>query len=167
MGRKVIKVEEPVEEPVEEIVPEPVVVEKKKKVLSQAQLDALARGRQRGVEKLKEKGNITRAKQSEIKQIKQIKEEEKINDVEELKEVNNLHYIRKTVEHLNNKINVLDEVNNKFSHYLTDRETRKKMKDQNVIQKTVKSEIPRVVNEVMLNERVSRELSRNPFLGCV
>ena len=60
-------------------------VAKKKRVLSQAQLDALARGRQKGVEKLKAKGAMTKQVKESKETIQKLKEEEKLDTIDDIK----------------------------------------------------------------------------------
>lgn len=143
------------------------VVEKKKKVMSEKQLEALKKGRQLGVEKLKQKGELTRAKQEEFKEIKKIKEEEKIHEIDDLKKINDLNYIRKVAENLHNKISLLDNVNYKFDNFLKEKEERRKLKDSKAIEHTVKQELPKAVNSLYLQQKLQNEMRNNPWLGRV
>jgi len=142
---------------------------KPKRKLTDKQLEALARGRQRGVEKLKEKGKITKAVQESNKQLEKIKNEEKLETVEDIKKLNDLNYIRKTNEELISKFNSvydnISRVENRFNTYLQDREERKKMKDNQVIQKTVRQELPKTVNDMMYKTKLEKEMMNNPFYG--
>jgi len=137
------------------------VPEKKKRVLSEKQLEALAEGRKRGVEKLKQKGAITKEKQEEIKQIKQIKVEEKIDEIEDLRKINSLHDIRKKVDDMYGKINILETVNNKFDNFLKEKQERRKMKDDNTIKKTVEERLPQTVSDMYVSLKIKNELSKS------
>jgi hypothetical protein len=137
------------------------VPEKKKRVLSEKQLEALAEGRKRGVEKLKQKGAITKEKQEEIKQIKQIKVEEKIDEIEDLRKINSLHDIRKKVDDMYGKINILETVNNKFDNFLKEKQERRKMKDDNTIKKTIEERLPQTVSDMYVSLKIKNELSKS------
>lgn len=186
MPKKIVE-EEPEPEPEEvepeeaepEPVPEPVPVQKvkkelppkPKKVLTQKQLDALARGRQLGVERLRQKGTITRQQQAVQKDIKELKQQERIQNAEELSKYADISYVRKTVDDLNNKfLNIyskFENIDGKFSNFLTEKEQRKKEKDSRIVEETIKKELPRAVNDIYFKQKLNRELSNNPFLGRV
>lgn len=144
---------------------------KPKRKLSEKQLEALARGRQLGVQKLKQKGNITRQVNESNKQLQKMKIEEKISDIEEIKKINDLNYIRKSTEELMDRFNTISEninkVDSRFSGYLNEREERKKMKDNNLIQKTIKQELPKTMSDMMYKTKMEKEISNNPFYGRI
>lgn len=144
---------------------------KKKKVLTQAQLDALARGRAKGVEKLKQKGLMTAQVKETQKTIKKLKEDEKVETIEDLKKVNDLNYIRKTTEDMINKFNMIDtnikNVENKFNSYLSEREERKRVKDANTVEKVIKQQLPKTMNDMMYREKIQKEQANNPFYGRI
>ena len=148
--------EEPIQQPV-----------KTKRVMSEKQLQALAEGRKKGVEKLRQKGDTTRNKDVVNKQVKQLKQEELIQSTDELKNYADLSYIRKSVEDLNNRYKSVEDLNNRFSGYLSEREQRKADKQNNVLNETVKKELPRAVNNALMAQKIERENSNNRFMGRV
>jgi hypothetical protein len=85
---------------------------KKKRQMSQAQLDALARGRAKGVEKLKQKGAMTKQVVESKKIVQKIKEDEKLDTIEDIKKINDINYIRKTTEDM---INIFNNIHSKFN----------------------------------------------------
>lgn len=144
---------------------------KKKKVMSQAQLDALARGRAKGVEKLKQKGLMTAQVKESQKTIKKLKEDEKLDTIEDLKKVNDLNYIRKTTEEMINRFSLIDtnikNVENKFNSYLSEREERKRVKDSNTVEKVIKQQLPKTMNAMMYRDKIQKEQANNPFYGRI
>jgi hypothetical protein len=160
--------EEEQQEEEEYIQPQPV---KTKRVMSEKQLQALAEGRKKGVEKLRQKGNITRNKQAVHRQVKELKEQEVIQSTDELKKYADVSYIRKSVEELNNRFSSIhskfENIDNRFNGYLSEREQRKADKQNNILNETVKKELPRAVNEVFMSQKVQKELSNNRFMGRV
>lgn len=142
---------------------------KKKRVMSEKQLEALARGRAKGVEKLKQKGAMTKQVVESKKMVQKIKEEEKVDTIEDIKKINDLNYIRKTTEELMNRFSMVDanikNVESKFNGYLTEREERKKMKDNNIVEKTIKQQLPKTMNDMMYKEKIQKEMKSNPFYG--
>lgn len=144
---------------------------KKKKVMSQAQLDALARGRAKGVEKLKQKGLMTAQVKESQKTIKKLKEDEKLDTIEDLKKVNDLNYIRKTTEEMINRFSLIDtnikNVENKFNSYLSEREERKRVKDSNTVEKVIKQQLPKTMNDMMYRDKIQKEQANNPFYGRI
>lgn len=159
-------------EEIEEEKPKQVeTVVKKKRVLSQAQLDALARGRQKGVEKLKQKGAMTKKVKESKETIQKLKEEEKLDTIDDIKKINDLNYIRKTTEEMVNKFSMLDtnikSVENRFNSYLTEREQRKQAKDNNTIERTIKQQLPKTMNDMMYREKIERERKNNIFYGQI
>jgi hypothetical protein len=198
MPRKNIK-EEYLEEPVErdydaeeeqepeEPEPEPIKKSKKtassspskpKKVLTEKQLQALAEGRKKGVEKLKQKGETTRKQTEVVKRIKELKKEAKVENTQQLEKIADASQVRLIVENLNNRFdafhnkfesldNNFRSIDENFRGYLTDKQKRHEEKKSRVIQETVKRELPRAVNDVYLNHKLKKEQSNNPFLGLV
>lgn len=160
-----------IEEIVEEEPKQVETVVKKKKVLSQAQLDALARGRQKGVEKLKAKGAMTKQVKETKETMRKLKEEEKIDTIEDLKKVNDLNYIRRTTEDMINKFSMIDNniknVESKFNSYLSEREERKKAKDNNTIERTIKAQLPKTMNDMMYKDKIEKERANNIFYGQI
>ena len=159
-------------EEIEEEKPKQVeTVVKKKRVLSQAQLDALARGRQKGVEKLKQKGAMTKKVKESKETIQKLKEEEKLDTIDDIKKINDLNYIRKTTEEMINRFSMLDtnikSVENRFNSYLTEREQRKQAKDNNTIERTIKQQLPKTMNDMMYREKIERERKNNIFYGQI
>ena len=159
-------------EEIEEEKPKQVkTVVKKKRVLSQAQLDALARGRQKGVEKLKQKGAMTKKVKESKETIQKLKEEEKLDTIDDIKKINDLNYIRKTTEEMVNRFSMLDTniktVENRFNSYLTEREQRKQAKDNNTIERTIKQQLPKTMNDMMYREKIERERRNNIFYGQI
>jgi len=159
-------------EEIEEEKPKQVeTVVKKKRVLSQAQLDALARGRQKGVEKLKQKGAMTKKVKESKDTIQKLKEEEKLDTIDDIKKINDLNYIRKTTEEMINRFSMLDtnikSVENRFNSYLTEREQRKQAKDNNTIERTIKQQLPKTMNDMMYREKIERERKNNIFYGQI
>jgi len=159
-------------EEIEEEKPKQVeTVVKKKRVLSQAQLDALARGRQKGVEKLKQKGAMTKKVKESKETIQKLKEEEKLDTIDDIKKINDLNYIRKTTEEMVNKFSMLDtnikSVENRFNSYLTEREQRKQAKDNNTIERTIKQQLPKTMNDMMYRDKIERERKNNIFYGQI
>ena len=142
---------------------------KKKRVMSEKQLEALARGRAKGVEKLKQKGAMTQQVVESKKMVQKIKEDEKVDTIEDIKKINDLNYIRKTTEDMINKFNNIhtkfNDIDTKFSGYLTDREERKKMKDNNIVEKTIKQQLPKTMNDMMYKEKIQKAMKSNPFYG--
>lgn len=152
--------------------------EKPKKKLSEKQLQALAEGRKRGVEKLKQKGEITRKNQDVQKRVKEIKKQTQIEKTEELEKFADVSQVRQIVEKLNNRF---DEFHNKFSSldnnfrsidenfrgFLTEKQKRQEEKKSRIVQETVKRELPRAVNDVYLQEKLKKEQNNNPFWGRV
>ena len=57
----------------------------------------------------------------------------------------------------------IKNVESKFNGYLTEREQRKKAKDENVVEKTIKANIPKAMNDMMYKEKLAKEQSKNPF----
>lgn len=160
------KQEQPEEEP-ENVQP----VNKPKKVLSEKQLQALALGRQKGMEKLKQSGEITKQKKEVVNRVKQIKQEEKIDTVQELSRYADASNIKKYVEDLSGKFDNIhskfQNIDSKFDSYLTERQQRLKDKQNRVLEETVKKELPRAMNDIYLKEKISKELSRNPLMNRV
>ena len=159
-------------EEIEEEKPKQVeTVVKKKRVLSQAQLDALARGRQKGVEKLKAKGAMTKQVKESKETIQKLKNEEKLDSIDDIKKINDLNYIRKTTEEMVNRFSMLDTniktVENRFNSYLTEREQRKQAKDNNTIERTIKQQLPKTMNDMMYREKIERERKNNIFYGQI
>lgn len=156
---------------IEEVEEVPVKVEpvKKKRVMSEKQLEALARGRAKGKDVIRAKGALTREVKETTNTIQKIKQEEKVSEIEDLKKINDLNYIRKTTEELMNRFSMVDanikNVESKFNGYLTEREQRKKMKDENVVEKTIKANIPKAMNDMMYKEKIQKEMKNNPFYG--
>jgi len=146
-------------------------VAKKKRVLSQAQLDALARGRQKGVEKLKAKGAMTKQVKESKETIQKLKEEEKLDTIDDIKKINDLNYIRKTTEQMFDKFSMLDtnikSVENRFDSYLTERNERKKAKDNNTIERTIKAQLPKTMNDMMYKDKIEKERANNIFYGQI
>ena len=149
----------------------PVKVEpiKKKRVMSEKQLEALARGRAKGKDVIRAKGVLTREVKESTNTFQKIKQEEKVDTIEDIKKINDLNYIRKQTEELNNKINNIhlkfNDIDTKFSGYLTEREERKKIKDSKIVEKTIKANIPKALSDVMYKEKLAKEQSKNPFYG--
>ena len=143
----------------DEIEDTPIVqpVEKKKRVLTPAQLESLRKGREKGLNMIRNKGQINRQIKEEQEKIKQIKKDEKINTVQELKEITDLAYLRRKMEGL--------EV--KFDGYLNEKQERRKLKEQNNIEKTVKKELPRAVNDIMLQQKIADEMKNNIFYNRI
>jgi uncharacterized Ntn-hydrolase superfamily protein len=160
------------DEPQEPIYTEPV---KKKKVLTEKQLQALAAGRAKGLQKLKQSGIITQQKKEADKKVKEIKDEllveNRLKETEDLSKFADISIVRKSVEDLNNKFaniySKFDNIDSKFNNYLNDREERKKIKQNRVVEETVKKEIPKAVNNLYLQQKLNREFSNNPYLGRV
>ena len=169
------EIEEYSEEIEEEVIDEkPKQVEtvvKKKRVLSQAQLDALARGRAKGVEKLKAKGAMTKQVKESRETIQKLKNEEKLETIDDIKKINDLNYIRKTTEEMVNKFSMMDtnikSVENRFNNYLTERDERKKAKDNNTIERTIKQQLPKTMNDMMYRDKIERERQNNIFYGQI
>lgn len=144
---------------------------KPKKKLTEKQLEALANGRKKGLELLKKSGEMTQKNKEVYKQAKQLQEQEKIKKVEELSKYADVSVVRQSVENLNNKFNEIhskfESIDNRFSSYLTDREKRKQLKEQNLVEKTIKKELPNTMASIMMKDRIDKELSNNPFFGRV
>ena len=165
------EIEEEIQEIEEEKQKQVETVVKKKRVLSQAQLDALARGRQKGVEKLKQKGAMTKKVKESRETIQKLKEDEKLDTIEDIKKVNDLNYIRKTTEEMINRFSMIDtnikSVENRFDNYLTERNERKKAKDNNTIERTIKQQLPKTMNDMMYRDKIERERQNNIFYGQI
>ena len=165
------EIEEEIEEIEQEKPKQAETVVKKKRVLSQAQLDALARGRAKGVEKLKAKGAMTKKVKESKETIQKLKEAEKLDTIEDIKKVNDLNYIRKTTEEMVNRFSMMDtnikNVENRFNSYLTEREQRKQAKDNNTIERTIKQQLPKTMNDMMYRDKIERERQNNIFYGQI
>lgn len=165
-------IEQEIEQEIEEEKPKQVETGvKKKRILSQAQLDALARGRAKGVEKLRAKGAMTKQVKQSKETIQKLKEEEKLDTIDDIKKINDLNYIRRTTEEMINKFSAMDtnikSVENRFNNYLTEREERKKAKDNNTIERTIKQQLPKTMNDLMYKEKIERERQNNIFYGQI
>lgn len=153
-------VTEEVDDDVEEIVEEPVkVIVKPKRKLTEAQLENLRKGRELGKLKLKEhaqKKHTDYVEKVKIeKAVKTAKEETKTRSIEDLKKVADTYELRK-------KIDTIDE---KLSHYLDEKKERRKMKDGGEIQKTVKQQLPNLVNNALMKDKMNGEY--NMYLGRI
>ena len=157
------KIEEPeeMEEPeeIQEEVEEQVQHIKTKKVMSEKQLEALRKGRELGKLKLKEhaqKKHVEHVEKVKVETaVKQAKQETKTRCIEDLKKVADTYELRK-------KIDTIDE---KLSSYLEEKKERRKMKETSSIDKSVKTQLPRAVNEAMMKQKLQNEY--NPFIGLV
>ncbi len=181
MPKKVVaeELEEELEE--EEQVASPVIqekIQKPKKKLSEKQLQALAEGRKRGVEKLKQKGEMTRKEQDVVKRVKEIKKQVKIEKTQDLEKYADVSQVRHIVENLNsrfdafnNRFESLDNnfksIDENFRGFLTEKQKKQEEKKGRILQDTIKKELPRAVNEVYLNEKLKKEQYNNPFWGRV
>jgi hypothetical protein len=161
MGKKKIVEPEPetdteeIEEQEEQIVAP--VQEKKKKVLTQKQLDALAEGRKKGAEKLREHQTRCKEKTAVKKEIKENILKAKEKEVDDLKKINDYVKFKSSI----------DDLNDKFSSFLEEKKQRQKLKEQNLVEKTIKKELPNTMASIMMKDRIDKELSNNPFFGRV
>ena len=145
-------VEEPVEvvddndnEVEEEEAPSPppeITKAKPKRVLTEAQKEALAKGRERGWEKLKEKHQVANKKKAVVKQIKQIQEETNVKEVDELKKIADVSQVHSKVEKLNSRFNDID---NKITELLEMKKKKQDGKYQQLIQDEIKNQARQAV----------------------
>lgn len=144
---------------------------KKKRVMSEKQLESLARGRMLGVQKLREKGAMTVKVKETHKQLEQVKQSEKIDSIEDLRKLNDLNHIRKSIDNMNDKFSSIDanfnNIHSKFDGYLSEREKRKQMKNENTIQKTIQKELPKTMNDLLYQQKYNDQIARNPYIGRV
>jgi DNA polymerase sigma len=144
---------------------------KTKRVMSEKQLAALAKGRMLGVEKLKLKGAMTNKVKETNRELNKVKESEKVDNIEDLRKLNDLNFIRKSIENMTSKFNTIDtnfnNIHSKFDGYLTDREKRKNMKNENTIQKTIQKELPKTMQDMLFKQKTDQQMANNPYLGRV
>jgi hypothetical protein len=144
---------------------------KTKRVMSEKQLEALSRGRMLGVEKLKLKGAMTNKVKETNRELNKVKESEKVDNIEDLRKLNDLNFIRKSIESMTTKFNTIDSnfnnINSKFDGYLNDREKRKLMKNENTIQKTIQKELPKTMQDMLFKQKTDQQMANNPYLGRV
>lgn len=147
-------VETPIEdlEEVEEIVEK---VVKPKRVMNEKQLEALKKGRELGILKKKQMGELTNEKKKVENVVKAVKQEAKVASIDDLRKVADTYELRK-------KIDTIDE---KLSSYLDEKKERRKMKESTSIDRSVKAQLPRAVNEAMMIKKLQGEY--NPFIGLV
>lgn len=170
--KTIIEEEKSVEEIEEQSVeaPEPKPT-KAKKVLTEKQMEALAKGREKGRMKLEEKHAIQNKAKAINKEVKELKQQELIKNTDDLKEFADVSFIRKSVESLNDRFsqihNKFESIDNRFNGYLTERQQRKLDKQNNILSETIKKELPKTVNDLYMKQKIQKELSNNPFLGRV
>ena len=103
---------------------------KKKRVMSEKQLDALKRGREHCVARLKEQGKVTNEKEAVSKDIKKIKQEKNIKDVEELEQKTEINNVNDNVEKLNGMFNDLES---KINELFNSKKQKKFLKEDDII----------------------------------
>lgn len=125
---------------------------KPKRKLTQKQLEALKRGREKGLAKLKEKGEVTKTR----KEIKKKIHENDIKDVEELKKVAEFSTIDKKVESLYNKFNDIDS---KISEMVEMKKKKQSAKYQNALKDKIKEEA-----QIHVYQNKAKEYNRWDYL---
>jgi hypothetical protein len=115
---------------------------KPKRVLTDAQKEALAKGRERGWEKLKQKHQQANKKKEVVQKIKQIKEETNVKEIEDLKKIADVSQVHSKVEKLNEKFNDID---NKITELLELKKKKLDNKYQNEIQAQIKNQAREMV----------------------
>lgn len=161
--KKIIKEEVEQEPDLEEETQEVEEVEEKpvkpKRKLTEAQLENLKKGRELGKLKLKEhaqKKHEDYVEKVKIESaVKNAKQETKTRSIEDLKKVADTYELKK-------KIDTIDE---KLSSYLEEKKERRKMKETTSVDKSVKEHLPKVVNNMMMKQKIQQEY--NPFIGLV
>lgn len=138
-----------------EVPKEPVV--KPKRVLSDLQKAALAKGREAGLQKLKAKHQLSSTKKAVDQQIKQIKEEAQVQDVEELKKIADISGVNKRVEGL---YSLFNDIDSKISEMLE----MKKKKRNNDYQKALHDEVKKEAREQVIRKTAG---TYNRWLGKI
>lgn len=132
------------EEPVNEIVEVPDKPKTKpKRQMTEAQKEALAKGRQMGWEKLKQKHQIANTKKAVTQEIKKIKEETNVKEIEDLKKIADVSTVNSKVDKLYNRF---DEINSTLTQLLE----MKKKKQDNKYQQEIHREIKNQAREVVV-----------------
>ena len=127
--------------------------------MSEKQLDALKRGRELCVARLKEQGKVTNEKKAVSKDIMKIKQEKNIKDVEELKKITEINNVNDNVEKLNGRFNDLDS---KLNELINLKKQKKFLKEDDIIKNEIRNEIKKGV----VNDNIVKKMEKyNPFLG--
>ena len=116
---------------------------KPKRQMTEAQKEALAKGRQMGWEKLKQKHEIANTKKAVNKEIKKIQEETNVKEIEDLKKIADVSTVNNKVDKLYNRF---DEINSTLTQLLE----MKKKKQDNKYQHEIKKEIKNQAREVVI-----------------
>ena len=61
----------------------------------------------------------------------------------------------------------IKSVENRFDSYLTERNERKKAKDNNTIERTIKQQLPKTMNDMMYRDKIEKERANNIFYGQI
>jgi hypothetical protein len=142
-----VKDEEEEPENIDDIVPPPPPIEevktKPKRVLTEAQKEALAKGREIGLKKLKESKQNNLQKKEVEQQIKKVKEETNIKKLEELKHIADVGGVYSKVEKLNSKF---ENVESKLNELI---ELKKKKLDAK-LQQQINNEVKNQAKQTLL-----------------
>lgn len=163
--------ENEIEETLPEIEIEPEPIKKTKKPMSEKQLEVLALGRAKGREKLLQKHAVSKKEKEVVTRVKNLKKEARIDKIDNMEKIVDVSYIKSSIEKLNSRFEDIDgkfqNIDSKFTGYLTEREQRKADKKANIVENTIRKELPKTMNDIYMKQKIQKELSNNPFLGRV
>ena len=128
---------------------------KPKRQMSEAQAEALKRGREAGVLKKKQLGELTTEKKKIETVVASVKKEAKVASIEELKKVADTYEIRKKI----------DSIDDKMSSFFNETYERRKNKEKGGISKAVKEQLPVIISEAFVERKMKKE--HNPYYGKV
>lgn len=131
--------------------------DKPKRVMTDAQKEALAKGRQKGWDKLRERQALAKEKSVVNKQIKQIQEETQVKDVEDLKKIADISGVNKKVEGLYTRFNDIDSK-------LTEMLEMKKKKHNTEYQRALQDEVKKEARSQIVNKTAG---AYNRWLGKI
>jgi ribosome-associated toxin RatA of RatAB toxin-antitoxin module len=135
----------------DDIPPPPPIIEevktKPKRVLTEAQKEALAKGREIGLKKLKESKQSNLQKKEVEQQIKKVKEETNIKKLEDLKHIADVGGVYSKVEKLNSKFENVENILNQLIEL-----KKKKLDDK--LQQQINNEIRSQAKQTLLKNNM-------------